>query len=118
MRVPTLPAHRRAVPYITGAAGSNACPTGSTRIDDPTACKNAAVAMGVTWDLPVKATDNRPKGCYLSSTQAVSFNTHATGRGAGGYTPLCAGAPTSIGSSVAVRGSASASTAARLVRLH
>ena len=85
----------RAVPYITGAAGSNACPSGSTRIDDPTACQNAAVAVAATWGGSGQWA-GRPKGCYLSSTQTVSFNTHATGSGAGGYTPLCAGAPASI----------------------
>ncbi len=83
----------RAVPYITGAAGSNACPTGSTRIDDPTACQNAAVAVAATFSLVESA--DRPKGCYSQSFATgiyVFLNKHATGKGAAGYTPLCAGA--------------------------
>jgi hypothetical protein len=114
----------RAVPYITGAAGSNACPTGSTRIDDQMACQNAAVAVAATFS-PVESAGSRPKGCYSQSFASgvyVFLNKHATGKGAAGYTPLCAGAPALIvlrigGSSVAMRGSASASAAARLVRL-
>jgi hypothetical protein len=109
----------RAVPYVYGAAGSNDCPTGSTRIDDPTACQNAAVAVAATFS-PVESAGSRPKGCYSQSFATgvyVFLNKHATGKGAAGYTPLCAGAPASISSSVAVRGSASASTAARLVWL-
>ena len=82
----------RAVPYITGAAGSNACPMGSTRIDDLTECQNAADAIGTTWDGSGQNAGS-PKGCYLPSTQTVSFNTHATGSGAAGFTPLCAGTP-------------------------
>ncbi len=85
----------RAVPYVHGAAGSNACPTGSTRIDDPTVCQNAAVAIGTTWGASGQNAGS-PKGCYLSSTQTVFLNTHATGSGAAGDTPLCAGAPASI----------------------
>ncbi len=80
----------RAVPYITGTAGSNACSMGSKEIVNPTACQIAAVAVGATWG-GSSENASRPKGCYLSSAQTVSFNTHATGSGAAGYTPLCAG---------------------------
>jgi hypothetical protein len=73
--------------YVSGAAGSNACPAGSVRIETEAACRTAAIAAGKTpstsTSSPFVETDSGyPRGCYyLTGTNAAFFNTHAVGAG-------------------------------------
>ncbi len=68
--------------YVSGAAGSNACPAGSARIEAEAACRTAAVAAGKTVGSTFVETDSRwPKGCYYYSTNNAFFNAHAVGAG-------------------------------------
>ena len=77
--------------YLLGSAGSNACPTGSMRIDTAAACRSAAAALGRSWGSS-GPWDTYPKGCFYQSE--VYFNTHATGSSSAYTQPLCfAGAP-------------------------
>ena len=83
---------------MSGAAGSNACPAGSVRIEAEAACRTAAAAAGKTLGSNFVETNSAfPRGCYYTTDWAY-FNTHAVGAGYSGYQPLCAtvatGAPT------------------------
>ncbi len=70
----------RAGKYTWGAAGKNACPDGTARIDDLTACKAAAAAAGKPPPKSSESTDQFPKGCYSSILSPdVVFNAHVTG---------------------------------------
>ncbi len=71
----------RAGKYAWGTAGKNACPDGSTRIDDLAACQAAAAAAGKIPPKSSENTDDSPKGCY-SSTRSfdVSFNAAVIGQ--------------------------------------
>ncbi len=52
--------------YVSGAAGSNECPAGSTRIEAEAACRIAAAAAGKTVPSSFVETDpTYPRGCYL-----------------------------------------------------
>jgi hypothetical protein len=72
---------------VSGAAGSNACPAGSVRIETEAACRTAAAAAGKTpstsTSFPFVLTDSRePRGCYyVTSTNEAYLNTHAVGAG-------------------------------------
>ena len=84
--------------YVSGDAGSNACPAGSVRIESEAACRTAAAAAGKrTGSDFVETNSIVPRGCYCTTYDAY-FNTHAVGAGYSGYQPLCAtvatGAPT------------------------
>ena len=69
----------RAGKYTWGAAGKNACPDGTARIDDLTACQAAAAAAGKNGAIRENS-DLFPKGCYSSTTSPnVYFNAHVTG---------------------------------------
>ncbi len=80
--------------YVSGAAGSNACPVGSARIEAEAACLTAAAAAGKT--IPgssffVETYGSSPRGCYYStSTNLAYFNTHAVGAGWSSAQLLCA----------------------------
>jgi hypothetical protein len=82
--------------YRLGSTGSDACPSGSTRIDSATVCQGAAAALGRSWGWPVSSS-GVPTGCYYAvSSGYVLFNTHATGASSAKGQPLCfAGAPLS-----------------------
>ena len=69
--------------YVSGAAGSNACPAGSVRIETEAACRTAAAAAGKTPDIPFVETNSyNPRGCYyITSNNYVYLNTHAVGAG-------------------------------------
>jgi hypothetical protein len=70
----------RAGKYAWGAAGRNACPDGTARIDDLTACQAAATAAGKAPPISIDDDDLSPKGCYSSTfSTGVSFNAHVTG---------------------------------------
>ncbi len=81
--------------YVSGAAGSNACPAGSARIETEAACRTAVAAAGKTVAASFVWNDaGLPRGClYDTSTNYAYFNTHAVGTGNSGYQLLCAGAP-------------------------
>ena len=86
-----------AAAYRLGNWSSNACPTGSTRIDSATACQGAAAALGRSWGWS-SSWNNYPNGCVsvVSTYSNVYFNTHATGGSSVDAQPLCfAGAPLS-----------------------
>ncbi len=82
--------------YVSGDAGSNACPAGSVRIVTEAACRNAAAAAGKTpstlTSFPFVGTDSAfPRGCYYRTTTNVAyFNTHAVGAGWSTTQLLCA----------------------------
>ena len=76
--------------YVSGAAGSNACPAGSVRIATEAACRTAAAAAGKTFS-SVGTWSASPRGCqYGTSTNDAYFNRHAVGAGSTGYQLLCA----------------------------
>jgi hypothetical protein len=81
--------------YVSGAAGSNACPAGSARIESEAACRTAAVAAGKPF-IGVWTESFVPRGCYYDTGfNDARFNTHAVGAGHPSVQPLCAtGAPT------------------------
>jgi hypothetical protein len=72
--------------YVPGAAGSNACPAGSVRIEAEAACRAAAAAAGMT---PSTSTSHPfvltspvyPRGCFSTGTDIAWFNIHAVGAG-------------------------------------
>ncbi len=89
--------------YVSGAAGSNACPAGSVWIATEAACRIAAAAAGKTVPSAFVETDPYvPRGCYYvgQSTSVYNnyayFNPHPVGAGDSTYRLLCAvtsGAP-------------------------
>ncbi len=85
-----------AVAYVSGAAGSNACPAGSARIETEATCRTAAAAAGKTPSSNFVRTNSLvPRGCYYDTTyNSASFNTHAVGKRDPGAQPLCAAATT------------------------
>jgi hypothetical protein len=81
--------------YVSGAAGSNACPAGSARIQTEAACRTAAAAAGETFRY-AETNANYPRGCYSTTgSNVLVFNDHAVGAGDPYAQPLCAttGAP-------------------------
>jgi hypothetical protein len=92
--------------YVSGAAGSNACPAGSVRIVTEAACRTAVTAAGknpghgnIGGDMVSSFLENIasvPRGCYTMRTNNDAFfNTHAVGAGSSSSQLLCAasGAP-------------------------
>ncbi len=86
--------------YVSGDAGSNACPAGSVRIETEEACRTAAAAAGKTVASTfVETRSHVPRGCvYGTSSNYAWFNADAVGAGNPDNAPLCAvataGAPT------------------------
>ena len=82
----------RAGAYVSGAAGSSACPAGSVRIETEAVCRAAATAVGKTAGSPFGVTSPiPPRGCYYSTiTNTAYFNAHAVGAGNSDAQPLCA----------------------------
>ncbi len=79
--------------YVAGAAGSNACPAGSVRIEDEAACSTAVILTGKTagGSNPFVETESAfPRGCYYTGGTKAYFNTHAVGTGNSGAQLLCA----------------------------
>jgi hypothetical protein len=78
--------------YVSGAAGSNACPAGSVRIETEAACRTAVTAAGKDAAHSfVVASSTYPRGCfYFTSVNSAYFNTHAVGAGSSYVQPLCA----------------------------
>ena len=86
--------HCAAGAYVSGAAGSNACPAGSVRIEAEAACRTAAAAAGKTFGL-VETDADYPRGCYYyTSFNYAFFNTDAVGAGRSTAQLLCAAATT------------------------
>ncbi len=79
-----------------GAAGSNACPAGSVRIETEAACRTAAAAVGKRTGSDFVETDpDYPRGCYyFTGSNRVYFNDVAVGAGYSSYQLLCAAAVT------------------------
>ncbi len=69
--------------YVSGAAGSNACPAGYFRIETEAACQTAAAAAGMTVPSDFVGTwSYYPRGCYhWTRSNYAYFNTHAVGAG-------------------------------------
>jgi hypothetical protein len=88
--------------YVSGAAGSNACPAGSVRIETEAACRAAATAAGMTPHPSfVETFYYASRGCiYRTSDNAAWFNAHAVGAGRSDTQLLCAavtaGAPIDV----------------------
>ncbi len=96
--------------YVAGAAGSNACPAGSVRIETEAACRTAAAAAGKTPHPSnfVGTWSGEPRGCYYGTlSNNAWFNTHAVGAGYSTVQLLCAalttGAPTRMCCACAAR---------------
>jgi hypothetical protein len=71
----------RAGKYAWGAAGKNACPVGTARINDLAACQAAATAAGKNRPSSSEIDDLAPKGCYSDTrSPGVYFNAHVTGQ--------------------------------------
>jgi hypothetical protein len=80
--------------YVSGDAGSNACPAGSVRIEAEAACRTAAAAASKTF-AAVVASSTAPRGCYYFTTNSNAwFNTHAVGAGNSNTQLLCDAAAT------------------------
>jgi hypothetical protein len=85
--------------YISGAAGSNACPAGSVRIATEAACRTAVTAAGKTAGSPfvVPSSTVVPRGCFYctgTDNAYAYFNAHAVGAGNPDYRLLCAAVTT------------------------
>jgi hypothetical protein len=78
--------------FADGAANTNACPPGSSKIGSEAACAGAAAAVGRAWGGSVTYADV-PSGCSYADGNFVFFNPHPTGRPRPGWAPLCAGKP-------------------------
>ena len=82
--------------YVSGAAGSNACPAGSVRIETEAACRTAMTAAGKTpCPIFVVTWSYYPRGCYYyndgsNAACQSGFNAHAVGAGRSGAQLLCA----------------------------
>ncbi len=64
--------------YVSGAAGSNACPAGSVWIATEAACRTAAAAAGKTVPSSfVEADPYAPRGCYYASISTSVYNNYA-----------------------------------------
>jgi hypothetical protein len=80
---------------VAGAAGSNACPAGSARIETEDACRAAVTAagnaLGSLFSLFEWTDPTYPRGCsYEIGTNDAFFNDHAVGAGYQAFQPLCA----------------------------
>jgi hypothetical protein len=87
--------------YVSGAAGSNACPAGSARIETEAACRTAVAAAGKTF-YAVVTYAAYPRGCYYNTGydngddvytfgNNAYFNAHAVGADSySWYRLLCA----------------------------
>ncbi len=84
--------------YVSGASGSNECPTGSVRITTEAECRSAAAFAGkpaAPGSFPfVESYSTYPRGCYYTIIGNAYFNPHAVGAGYPGYKLLCSAATT------------------------
>jgi hypothetical protein len=90
-------AHARAcaAEYVLGAANTNACLAGYSKITDVPTCQAAAAAVGNPYG-GAAAHISRPGGCFLDTgnPSKVDFNLNATGAAFAFAQPLCRfGAP-------------------------
>jgi hypothetical protein len=77
--------------YVSGAAGSNACPAGSVRIEAEAACRAAVTAAGKRMGSTFVETDPEfPRGCYYTTDNYAFFNMHTVGAGNPYALLLCA----------------------------
>ncbi len=80
--------------YVSGAAGSNECPSGSARIVNEAACREASRWAGnvVPSSGFVETRSDAPRGCYYtpSNRDQAFFNTHPVGAGDSYSELLCA----------------------------
>ncbi len=86
--------------YVSGAAGSNACPAGSVRIKTEAACRIAAAAAGKTLESTfVETSPYAPQGCYYRTHNNVAcFNADTYNDGAGSsYAKLLCAATVTAG---------------------
>ena len=77
--------------FVYGAANTNACPPGYSKMVFAAACPTAAGVLGRTYYGSGTYTD-RPSGCYYYN-DFVRFNEHPTGAPNPSCTPVCAGKP-------------------------
>ncbi len=91
--------------YVSGAAGSNACPAGSVRIEAEAACRTAAAAAGKTFGSTSVEADY-PRGCYIwTDDNNAYFNPHAVGAGEASSRLLCVAVATTGAPPRPLRGS-------------
>ncbi len=85
--------------YVSGAAGSNACPAGSVRIATEAGCRTAVTATGKTAEsIFLESHPGYPRGCYYFTSDNVAiFNEHAVGAGRSDAQLLCAALATTTG---------------------
>jgi hypothetical protein len=82
--------------FVDGAANTNACPSGSSKIGSEAACAGAAGVLGRAYGgiFGVRSpTPDWPSGCFSVGPSLVSFNAHPTGAPLAKTQPLCAGTP-------------------------
>ncbi len=84
---------------VFGAANTNACPPGFSKIGSEAACASAAGALGRKY-VATLTYDGYPSGCFALGTSGgglprVYFNDHPTGGLGPNFDtkPLCAGKP-------------------------
>ena len=74
---------------MSGSAGRNECPAGSSRIETEAVCRAAVAATGKTLGSPfVDSNPDFPRGCYLMTNDAF-FNQHVPGGSDSGSRLLC-----------------------------
>ncbi len=81
--------------FTDGAANTNACPAGASKIASEAVCAIAAGALGRKYDIHFSF-ETGPSGCYTAtdgSGSSVLFNAHPTGAPRSDAQPLCAGKP-------------------------
>lgn len=61
-----------ALPFVTAAKGSSACPSNTEQIDRAMTCRSAADLLGLAWEGSVTSPDS-PTGCSVQDDQ-VTFN--------------------------------------------
>ena len=75
-------------PYIIGSVNTNRCTNASIAIYSVEECKEAADKLAMEYRGWISASSN-PKGCYITSSDRVYYNTHHTGQRSGTRKPLC-----------------------------
>ena len=92
--------------FVYGAANTNACPPGFSKIILEALCAGAAGVLGRSYTRLVTGSltsATYPSGCNTGGIIVV-FNDHPTGAPRPSFTPLCAGKPlTAVQACVCVR---------------
>ncbi len=93
----------RAGKLAWGVQGANACPAGSSVINDAAQCQAAAATAGQAWAGSFSFS-NEPRGCYwVTGSGSVGLNTHPTGAAHPKDQLLCAVPATGLRAHVRVK---------------